>query len=447
MREAPGNVVPFERPATYWVNRARQYRKPGQLPDAARLMRKALSAHPDPALQLELAQIYLGMASYTASERCLLQALSPGFLTGSACFMIAECALAGDDEDLAQTAFEWCLRLEPEGPYAPYAQDYLTEYAWTQGENLPRGARSESLCRRAQRALMQGETEQALRFARKAWEKTKSCQAALLLGAMTEPKQAIGYFSFAVHGRPGESQPLMLLAQAFHMAGHDRLARRCMKRAMALCRGIGQCEAFSMMAWQMDQSDLALMLAEERLKTAPASVDFWRIKYLSFKHMRLEDEAAQALEMLLDLDPEDAAGNWYRNHGEDMRPYEGRHMLLNALGKGISGLSLPRDKSGPLNRALHLMVMTLADEMDAPTIYRLLPPLWRELSKAEKASCDERENPAYPMALAIYLLLVTGQQQRAGEMLTLAPGRKRLLRLLKKFARRMDKGENEHALY
>ena len=74
MREAPGNVVPFERPATYWVNRARQYRKPGQLPDAARLMRKALSAHPDPALQLELAQIYLGMASYTASERCLLQA-------------------------------------------------------------------------------------------------------------------------------------------------------------------------------------------------------------------------------------------------------------------------------------------------------------------------------------------------------------------------------------
>lgn len=443
MKERPGNVVSFDRPASYWVERARRHLTPERLPDAARLMRKALATRHEPALQLELARIYLGMACYTAAERCLLQAVSLGGLTGSACFLIGECALAGDDEDLAQRAFEWCLRLEPEGPYAPYAQDYLTDYAWSQGEYLPHGARSEYHCRRAQRALSRGDVETARRWADKAWRQGKSCQAALLMGALAEPGEAMTYFDFAARRRPGEYQPLLLLAHAAHLSGDARRARESMARALPLCCGLGQCEAFCMMAWQLGEYDLALQLVEGRLKAAPAGADYWRLKYLTLKYMRREDEAVRALETALEMDPEDAAAQWYRVHSEDLRPYEGRNLLLNALNKGLSLIPLPREKSGLLNRALHLMVMTLYQDLDAETIYRLLPPLWRKLSPAEKAVCDERENPAYPMALALYLLLAAGQKKRAGEMLAAAPGQRRILRLLKKFARRMDEGENE----
>ena len=41
MRDGRPVVVPFERPAAYWAARARRLKAPHQLPDAARLMRKA----------------------------------------------------------------------------------------------------------------------------------------------------------------------------------------------------------------------------------------------------------------------------------------------------------------------------------------------------------------------------------------------------------------------
>ena len=264
----------------------------------------------------------------------------------------------------------------------------------------------------------------------------------MLMGAMAKPREAVDYFSYVAQRRPSESQPLLLLAHACFLAGDGHQAREILKRALNQSRGLAQCEAFCMMAWQMGASDLALELLEQRLKPAPSSADLWRLKYLTLKNLRREDDAAQALETVLEMDPEDAAGLWYRVHSEDIRPYEGRNLLLHALGEGLFQMPLPREKSGPLNRALHLMVMTLSPEMDAQTIYRFLPPLWRKLSPREKDLCDRREKIVYPMALAIYILLRAGKKQRAGEMLAAAPERKRLLRLLKKFARRMEEGEN-----
>ena len=43
-----GKVVPFERPAAYWAVKARRHYTPAQLPDAARLMRKALEKRKGP---------------------------------------------------------------------------------------------------------------------------------------------------------------------------------------------------------------------------------------------------------------------------------------------------------------------------------------------------------------------------------------------------------------
>ena len=56
MTGSRSNVVPFERPAAYWAVRARKHYSPRKLPDAARLMRKALEKSGDPGLALELSE-------------------------------------------------------------------------------------------------------------------------------------------------------------------------------------------------------------------------------------------------------------------------------------------------------------------------------------------------------------------------------------------------------
>ena len=58
MTRARTNIVPFERPAAYWAVKARKrYYNSSELPDAARMMRKALEKSGDMGLALELAEI------------------------------------------------------------------------------------------------------------------------------------------------------------------------------------------------------------------------------------------------------------------------------------------------------------------------------------------------------------------------------------------------------
>lgn len=430
-------VVPFERPAAYWAVRARRHYTPARLPDAARLMRKALEKSGDTGMALELAQIYAGMECHTAAERCLVRAVARGGLTGGICFSIGCCALSRGQEDLAERALDLSLRLDPGGAFADQAQDTLDLYPWLQQECLPRGARGETLLQWAKEALALGDEKRALSLARRSWEKSHSAQGAMLLGALLPARESVPYFAFAVRHLPGEDRPLLLLTRACFENGQTDAARRHLNRARALCSTIAQAEAFCAVAWEMGETEAALHLIREKLEHFPASVDYLRLKYLTLKRAGDETGAARTLETLLDIDPDDAAGLWYRRHPEDLKPYPGRMMLLTALGCQIDAVP-PRLKYGPLNRILHLMTIGLADTLDAPVIYRLLPPLWKHLSPAEKRSCDEHRSTHYPLAFGLYLLLITGNQDRAREFYQSAPGKKRAKRALRRFARWMN---------
>ena len=45
-------------------------------------------------------------------------------------FVIASCALARDQEELAENALEACLRLDPAGVFADQAQELLETHPW-----------------------------------------------------------------------------------------------------------------------------------------------------------------------------------------------------------------------------------------------------------------------------------------------------------------------------
>ena len=111
-----------------------------------------------------------------------------------------------------------------------------------------------------------------------------------------------------------------------------------------------------------------------------------------------------------------------------------RPMLLTALGYQLNAIPA-RLQKGPLNRLLHLMVMSLAEEMDAEPIYRLVPSIWRRLSQARKRACDDRQEPHYSLCFALYLLLMRGQGEKARALYREAPGKKRILRTLNQFAK------------
>ena len=165
MTEGRRVVVPFERPAAYWATRARRHYTPARMPEAARLMRKALEKSGDPAMALELARIYAGMGCYTAAEKCLSQAIMRGGLTGDACFTLGECAMNRGEDALAEHAFEGSLRLDPQGVFSMQAQYMLESYPWPWEKPLPRGARGEALARKAQKALLGGRVEDVADYA------------------------------------------------------------------------------------------------------------------------------------------------------------------------------------------------------------------------------------------------------------------------------------------
>lgn len=431
MSEKRRTVVPFERPAAYWATRARRHYAPSRLPDAARLMRKALEKSGDGNMALELSQIYGGMGCFTAAERALVKAVFQNGLTGGACYLIACCALNRDEEELGERALEMSLRLDPDGPYADQAQDMLEEYPWQDWNDPPRGARGRSLCFRARQALMENDPRRALALAQKAWARGKSPDAALLMGVLLNtPQASLPYLTYAAHHMPGRVKPHLLLALNYARAGRREDARRRLLLARLLCTSVSQAEQYCETAWQAGFPDLALDLCRALLAQSPASADYLRLKYLSLLHAGDEAGARRALATLLEIDPDDASALWYSRHPEDRRLFPGRLLHLGVLAARL-GPPPERLRAGPLNRLLHLLVMALRDRVDTETIYRLAPPLWRRLSPAEKRACDDRTSPA-PLAIALCLLLRTGQEEEARRLYAASPNKKRIGRLLRK---------------
>ena len=431
MTRSRSNVVPFERPAAYWAVRARKHYSPRKLPDAARLMRKALEKSGDAGLALELSEIYAGMECYTAAERCMLRAAARQGLTGRLCYLIGWCALSRGEEELAERALDQSLRLDPDGIYSERAQDILEYYSWQWESPRPHCARGEELCRLSVRAVG---TERAVALARKAWIKGRSPRTALWLGTLLPPGEARPYLRLAAQRLPDEMRPHLHLASASAALGDLPDVRRQLQLARRACRTLTDAELFCAAAWDMDRPRAALELVNDKLERSPASVDYLRLKYLTLRRIPGEEEQARrTLETLLEIDPDDGDGLYYRRHPEELGLNAQRTLMLSVLGSLVYCLP-DRLKMGPLNRMLHLFTVSLAGDAEPEEVYRLLPEAWKKLTAAEKYSADEYRTPQITVALAVYVLLRLGRKEPAERLFAVSRGKKRMLRLLKRLS-------------
>ena len=432
MTEKRTNVVPFERSAAYWAVKARKHFSPSQLPDAARMMRKALEKSGDAGLALELSEIYAGMGCYTAAERCLIRFSFRQGLTGSLCYAVGCCALNRGDEELGERALDQSLRLDPDGPYAEHAQDLLENYPWQWDPRLPRCARSETLCDRSWRAA---DPDEALALAKKAWEKGRCARTALRLGMLLPPGEAVPVLRYACRNRPLSFRPRLLLANALFLSGNAPRARANMLTARKLIRTVTDAEAYCQAAWGMGWAREALRLASEKLEKNPGSVEYLRLKYLSLARIPGEEAAAKrTLETLLEADPDDAWAKYCRRHPEEKDLDPNRGAMLSALGSLIFALP-ERLRRGMLNRTLHLLVMTLNGIIDADAVYRAAMPLWRGLTPAQRRAFDDWNDRTVPTALAIFLLASAGRFSSAQRLMDASPKRKRVIRTVNQLLR------------
>ncbi len=429
------NVVPFERPASYWAVKARRHDKPSQLADAARLMRKALEKSGDSGLALELSQIYARMHCYTASERYLMRACAREGLTGTVCFLTGCAALNRDDEDLGERALDLSLRVDPDGPCAEQAQEVLETYPWRQTPWRPRCSRGETLCQRVGRALAAGKREEAIALAKRAWKKAHTPEIALQLGALLTPRRGIILLTWAARRMKDRSfRACLLLARACFLSGREDKAGKALSDARRQCESITDAELYCETAWSMNAALEALDAVNGWLEKMPLSADYLRLKYLCLARLGMIGEAGRTLDLLLEIDPDDISARRFRIVPEETSLTEDRYMMLSVLGSLVYG-SCPRRKQSPLNRLLHQLVIGMDGALSPREIYMLIPPLWRRLTRAEQWTCDDRRGGFYPAMFGVCALLSAGRLKDARSLFERAPGKKRLLRFLRRFSR------------
>ena len=428
------NVVPFERPASYWAVKARRHDKPAQLQDAARLMRKALEKSGDSGLALELCQIYSRMHCYTASERYLMRACAREGLSGPVCFLTGCAALNRGEEELGERAIDLSLRVDPDGPCSEQAQEVLETYPWRQTPRRPRCSRGEALCLRAGYALTAGKNEEALALAKRAWKKAHTPEIALQLGALLPPRRGIILLTYAVRRVGTPFRAFLLLARACHLSGQEKKARKALSDAGCLCETITDAELFCETAWSIGSFQEALNAVNGWLEKMPFSADYLRLKYLCQYRLGQCCEAGRTLDLLLEIDPDDISAQRFRAYPEEAALTEDRYMMLSVLGSLIYA-SIPPRKESPLNRILHELVIGMDGLLTPREIYLLVPPLWRAMTPAEQWACDDRRGGFYPAMLGVCALLSANRPTDARELFDRAPGKKRLLRFLRRFSR------------
>ena len=432
MKQGEKGVVPFERPAAYWAKKARKAYTPSRMPDAALMMRKALEQTGDGQVALELAVIYRSMHCISAAERYLMKAAAASGISPDLCFETGMCALGRQEEALAENALDACIRMAPGSALAHEAQDVLENYPWSYQKPEKRTARSLAMSHFARTRLQKGDVKGARERAEAAWQRGKTGEAALLYGMLQNtPAEAERYVLHAVEKMPGQTQPLLLLAQVYMQQGKRQMAADCMARCARMSDTLQQAEAFCLMAWQMGFTEEALAFVEEKLKMHPCSTDYMLLKYQSLLRLGRQDKAARVLQTVLDIDPEDVCGLWYAKHPQSNAPYVSRMMFLPILGMMTSAVRAGQ-KRGPLNRLLHTFAFALREEEAAEEVYAVLIPLWRKLSAREKEKLDERD-PGAMTEIYLYLLLRLGKKESLQQAMAVLPGRRQAQRRLARF--------------
>ncbi len=421
------NVVPFDRPAAYWLGRARHTKGQDQLV----LLRKAAEKEDSLRANFELARAYADLQCLGAVERYVLRTLARDPLMGEAYFVLARAALAHDQEDLAVQALVLYLRIAPGGTHADRAQDILWNHPW-HDDTRKRGARANILHGRALGAFRQGDTMRAVELANHALRcggaprGLTSVLLAQIYLSLKQPEEALQ----CLQNMADPTHAVYLtMGQCYGRMHKPELCEVYVTLGEVLCFTLDQCRMLCLVACEAGLAELAASRLELLMQDVPFSIEWLQLMAFCKAHMG-DKAAAQALvKRVREIDPDDVWAGWCTEHPADKPPLQMVQPLDGLLTQLLQCIP-PRLTPTPLNRLLHLLTISLHPYVDSKLIYSEVPPLWRALTASSKRHCDEGRDAVWQTAFSMFMLECAGYVEKSVELYLKSPHRGRVKRCL-----------------
>ena len=399
------NIVPFERPAGYWVRRARRLQDRDRLPEATAMLREAYRQSRDGKIALELAEANCGMGSYAAARRIAEDLLERDPDCAGAYYIIGLVSLAYDDEHLADDALATCMSRDRSGEYADKAQNLLNDYLWRIDPVFPRSARAEALHAQALDALWDGRNERAEKLLVRAVRQGKRPQAETVLGEMYlrrgQIRDALKLFQRAQKKLPGRPTQRLLLAQALCAGGWTALAGEWLKKTVPLCQSVPELALAAESCLYAGRKDLIIRRIREVQKELPLSNDLEYLLAAVCADTWDFDRAVRHLMIILNRDPDD------------------RDALaaLRVIGLGPVPLDRPSVASfvydlcarppvrgdAALKRLAHGLTISLGGALGWKTVWKMTESAWERLNPLQRSICDRDRDCCWQNAFYLWL--------------------------------------------
>ncbi len=407
-------VVPFERPAAYWVSKARKCRGRTRLTDAAPLLRQAYRQSGEDDVAMELVGTYCAMECHSAAHRVIAQVLEKNPRCAEAYYMLGLSALSQQQEALAEDALATALMLGRDSAFADDAQDILSSYAWHDEPHPPRGARAETLYAQALRYLNAGNTEKAAEYLRKSLCRGFTPRASALLGEIF--LRVRGYAAASallLRALAADRMNIpyaLLLSEAFFGMNMQEMAQKVLSSAAPLCQTHKELALLAEVCVRLGRPQIASERLEQALRTAPQSNDLLFI--LAALRSATGDfmGAKSLLHTILMRDPEDADAI------SALKMIKFRPVPFNRIGleEELAALCARKPVRGDaaLKRLLHGLTISLNGDLSYATIETLVGYAWRRMNPIQKMHCDMSRQHLWPRAFYQYLCEKAGLKRR-----------------------------------
>ncbi len=417
-----GTLLSFRNADTYWLSRARHTTGPKRLGERALFYRKAMEGLSSPSARLELAETYYRMQCYDAADALILEVLEEDPGIGQAWYLLGLTSLARGDEITSQNAFDRCMREAPLSPAAVRSQDMLTMYAWSDRDRIPLfGFRADCLMRRA-RSCPPGPERTALCI-RACLKRPGPDTIFALISEIspTHPRLCLKLLPWALSKGKLRFRACLKGAECLHRIGRDPLPY--LLAALPLAVSASDTESLTRCALSCGKAAFMADRLGEMLSDAPFSSGLMSLRADCLHAQGRFCEADSLRSLAMKTAPEAAERPDSTGSLKKLAVYHSR---------------LHR---GRLNRLLHRLVISMSDTVSPGPIYRIVPDLYRAMSRDARRNMDKPALRTWDTAFSVLLELRIGRADLAKGSLRDRRYRRFVLRQI----RRVDKGLYRYA--
>lgn len=325
------NVVVMDRPCEYLVRRAAARRHKGNYDGAMTLLSKAkdqFGLRED--IEIEMARIYDELECEEEAARAYLRVVRlGGKFKAEALFQLSVSSMQRADILRAVSYYEMFLASDRQGIDPEYIA-LLGEQMQKEAENpVPRSrnGRARALVRRGVERMHAGKTAAARRTLKRALTLRESAQTHTLLACCAllegDAHQAIACGEKAHSMAPGHVQALLVLADAYTLAGEEKKALRALYLAAMRSKDIDDYLATALESAKQGQDALTLRLTHRILRQEPFHMRAMMLRACALMNRESWKEASRLFGRVCVLMPDNTVSEaLYKMSREEEKPSE-----------------------------------------------------------------------------------------------------------------------------